>query len=56
MKITSEFPYFDVQFNKFGAIHNHQEVKQILDYISEGKVSDLFVISHGWNNDIELGI
>lgn len=53
MKTLSDFPYFEVQFNKEGSIYVEQEVKQILDFLSEGKVTDLFVISHGWNNDME---
>jgi hypothetical protein len=41
-----------MQFNKEGAIHDEEEVKQILDFLPGSKVTDLFVISHGWNNDI----
>ena len=53
MNTIAGFPYFEVQFNKEGAAHDEQEVKQVLDFISEGRVTDLFVISHGWNNDME---
>ena len=52
MQTIADFPYFEMQFNKEGAIHNEEEVKQILDFLPESKVTDLFVISHGWNNDM----
>lgn len=53
METISDFPYFEVQFNKEGAIHDQEEVRQALEFLSKRKVTDLFVISHGWNNDME---
>ena len=53
MQTISGFPYFEVQFNKEGGIHNEDEVTQILNFLSEGEITDLFVISHGWNNNME---
>lgn len=53
MQTTAGFPYFEVQFNKEGSIHDDTEVKLLLDFMNEGTVTDLFVISHGWNNNLE---
>src|SRR6476660_9657482 len=46
------FPYFEVQFTKDGAVFDQHEVAAALDYVAQGTVTDLFVISHGWNNDL----
>jgi hypothetical protein len=46
------FPYFEVEFNKKGESSNLQQVKALIDFLAEGGTSDLFVISHGWNNDM----
>src|SRR5438552_9019433 len=48
----SGFPYFEIQFKKDGAVNDQNEVKQVLDFLAPGTVTDLFVISHGWNNDM----
>jgi len=47
------FPYFRVEFNKMGEIVDLQQVKALTDFLHEGETTDLFVISHGWNNDME---
>jgi hypothetical protein len=46
------FEYFEVQFDKAGNAADESEVDKVLDFISQGSVTDLFVISHGWNNDM----
>jgi pimeloyl-ACP methyl ester carboxylesterase len=55
MAEISGFPYFEVQFKKDGAVHDENEVQQALDFVGQGAgtVTDLLVISHGWNNDID---
>ena len=52
MQQVAGFPYFEVQFNKDGAIVAQSEVTQIVDFAGQGTISDLLVIAHGWNNDI----
>lgn len=47
------FPYFEVEFNKNGDIHDQDEVNNLVDFLSQSTVTDLFVISHGWNNDMD---
>ena len=46
------FPYFEVEFNKKGQVFDPGQVKALSDFLAQGGVSDLFVISHGWNNDM----
>jgi hypothetical protein len=49
-----EFPfqYHEVQFEKGGNVVHESEVDEMLDFVSQHKVTDLFVIAHGWNNDM----
>ncbi len=42
-------PQFKVEFTKQGKAFNANQVQQVLDNL--GDVTDLFVISHGWNNN-----
>lgn len=46
------FPYFEVEFNKKGKVHDQGQVQSLTDFLAQGGTSDLFVISHGWNNDM----
>ena len=46
------FPNFEIEFTKDGAVHDPNATKQVLDFLAQGTVTDLFIISHGWNNDI----
>jgi hypothetical protein len=48
----SGFPYFEVQFDKDGNVHDAAEVQAVLDFVA-GDTTDLFVLSHGWNNDMD---
>jgi len=47
------FPYFEVQFDKEGNASDQSEVDAVLDFVSQHTISDLFVMSHGWNNDMD---
>ncbi|MFN7931002.1 MAG: hypothetical protein U0Y68_24360 [Blastocatellia bacterium] len=53
METISNFPYFEVEFNKQGAVHNDAQVQELLDFLAAGTVTDLLVMSHGWNNDMD---
>jgi hypothetical protein len=61
------FPYFEVQFTKQGEAFDPRETAAVLDAVRAGgrsapsglqdtqtgpRIGELFVISHGWNNDI----
>jgi alpha/beta hydrolase fold len=52
MAEVAGFPYFELQFNKEGKIFDPNELQQAVTSISRGGITDLFVISHGWNNDM----
>ena len=47
------YPYFEVEFTKQGTLHDENQVTQMLDFLSAGTVTDLVLMSHGWNNDME---
>lgn len=52
MEKFSGFPYVKVQFTKEGKIFSSREVKALEELLAGGGVSDLLVLSHGWNNDM----
>lgn len=47
MNDIAEIPYTEAQFNKDGGLENQNEIN-----LPAG-VTDLFVMSHGWNNDAD---
>ncbi|MEM8931898.1 MAG: hypothetical protein AAGE94_12030, partial [Acidobacteriota bacterium] len=46
-------PYFEVQFTKDGAIFKDDEAEALRRFVADEAPSDLIVLSHGWNNDLE---
>ncbi|HWL29084.1 MAG TPA: hypothetical protein VNQ97_09265 [Burkholderiaceae bacterium] len=44
------FTHFEVEYTKEGQVFNHSQVDNVLANLS--KFTDLFVMSHGWNNDM----
>src|SRR5712691_8415749 len=53
MKDVAGFPGFEVEFTKEGQVFDENQVKELLDFLAQGSVTDLFVFSHGWNNDMD---
>ncbi len=51
MADVAGFPYLEMQFTKDGDVFADAELQQALAF-GGGDVTDLFVISHGWNNDM----
>ncbi len=51
------YPYLPVEFTKDGDAYKPDQVKAVLDAVatpaSQGGLTDLFVISHGWNDNME---
>lgn len=41
---------FDIEFNKHGQVHDESQLARLLAGVNG--VTDLLVLSHGWNNDI----
>lgn len=52
MAELSGFPYFEIQFDKQGAVFDANEVCQALNFLKSGSNTDLMIIAHGWNNDM----
>jgi hypothetical protein len=46
------FPYVEVEFTRDGAVHDPSQVQAADDLAAARTVTDLIVISHGWNNDM----
>jgi hypothetical protein len=53
MPEISRFPYAEVEFDKHGAVHDRHQVDALHAMLQSGPVSDLVVMSHGWNNDMK---
>lgn len=52
MADLSGFPYFEMEFDKNGAVVQASSPEQLATFVGDNQVSDLLVISHGWNNDM----
>ena len=50
MRTIEGFPYAAVQFTKDGAVHDRGEVDALLQMTGMPELTDLIVLSHGWNN------
>jgi hypothetical protein len=46
------FPYGEIEFTKHGEIHRSEQLDELLQMVERREITDLFVISHGWNNDM----
>jgi hypothetical protein len=52
MQDLAGFPNAEVRFGTDGQPLDPQEAAGLLDFLGQGAVTDLFVFSHGWNNDM----
>jgi hypothetical protein len=53
MQELSGFPYADVQYTKGGLVHDPGEVAALQRLLEDRAVTDVLVIAHGWNNDMD---
>jgi len=53
MTKVAGFDYFEVEFTKDGSIDDRNKVKELTDSLSSDGVTDLVVLAHGWNNDMD---
>ena len=53
MNDIAQFPYFEVQFTKDGAVDDPDELQRAVDGLAQAQVTDLMAFSHGWNNDLD---
>lgn len=51
MAERSGFPYLEVEFDKKGALVNKAQVDAAVKEVGRLGITDLIVVSHGWNND-----
>jgi alpha/beta hydrolase family protein len=54
MNTPCNFPYFEIEVDKDGQFVTASQVDDVINFVKSkaGAVKDLFVISHGWNNDM----
>lgn len=52
MTAFADFPAFEVQYDLNGALVDANAETALLDAARQGDVTDVIVISHGWNNDM----
>ncbi len=53
MQQRSNFPYGELSFDRRAAVLGHADVHELVAQARAGAVTDVIVISHGWNNDIK---
>jgi hypothetical protein len=51
MATIAGFPYREVEFNDTGCVVAPDRARQCVKEAPQQKITDLFVYSHGWNND-----
>lgn len=47
-----KLPYLEIEFKKEGTLHK-PEMEDVIQFVEKKKLTDLFVMSHGWNNDMK---
>lgn len=54
MNTPCNLPYFEIEAGTDGSFVAPAELQQIVDFLASraGAIKDLFVMSHGWNNDM----
>lgn len=53
MATTYPYPTTEVEFTKNGSAHDPGQIESLLEMIDDNETTDLIVISHGWNNDMD---
>src|SRR5215211_2973068 len=53
MPELSGFSYNEVQFTKDAKVSDESEVDGLLQSLSSNHPTDLLVLAHGWNNDMD---
>jgi hypothetical protein len=51
MPVQIPYPYFELEFDASGKPTDAKQLPALIDGLKKSKTTDLFVISHGWNND-----
>ncbi|MBD2767269.1 hypothetical protein IC235_05130 [Hymenobacter sp. BT664] len=53
MSALQNFPYFPIEFTKEGQVFNPAQVEALVTGLKPTAATDLLVLSHGWNNDMQ---
>jgi hypothetical protein len=53
MTNTYRYPTTEVEFTKHGVIHDQNQVDSLREMVADEDITDLIVLSHGWNNDMD---
>lgn len=53
MAELSGFPYAEVQLTRDGDVHETAEVDRLVAMVTDERLTDLVVVSHGWNNHLD---
>jgi hypothetical protein len=51
MPVQIPYPYFELEFDAKGQPVDAKQLPALIDGLKKNKTTDLFFISHGWNND-----
>lgn len=51
MSTVAGFPYWELEFNQEGQPVRPSDIDRFLAEVPRNNITDLFVFSHGWNND-----
>src|SRR5512140_2077596 len=51
MPVQIPYPYFELEFDAKGKSTDAKQLDALIDGRRKNKTTDLFIVSHGWNND-----
>jgi hypothetical protein len=51
METFAGFPFWEVKFDDMGHMITRDHPLACMKEMRQQKITDLFVVSHGWNND-----
>jgi hypothetical protein len=51
MPVQIPYPYFELEFDAQGKSTDAKQLDALIDGLRKNKTTDLFIVSHGWNND-----
>ena len=51
MPVQIPYPYFELEFDAKGKPTDAKQLPALIDGLRKNEITDLFIVSHGWNND-----
>src|SRR6476660_9909412 len=51
MPVQISYPYFELEFDAKGKPSDAKQLPALLDGLKKNNTTDVFIVSHGWNND-----